>query len=268
MAFIATWTIFITWFASKNYDNQLATCLTFLALFFVIFYLVLLSYKLLLKEKFKVDDILFLLINSGILYIVGYIALNSLENSKEYLGLFTLINAVIHCITTYLIYKTKLEDKNLFYWTIGMVITFFTITIPVQFNDYITAILWAVEGAAIFWYGKTKKINIYETISYVVILLIFIITATNWVSVSYNFRSNEIENIFIPVFNMEFLSSLIVISSFSFIYFVSRNFKIEEKNSSSPAYIFNLFFPLLFLFVIYFSLFTEINLIAYLLRSC
>lgn len=260
LAFIATWTIFISWFASENYNNQLVTCLTFLVLFFVIFYLVFLSYKLLLKEKFRIDDILFLLINSGILYIVGYIAINSLESSKEYLGLFTLINAIIHCVTTYLIFKSKLENKNLFYWTIGMVIAFFTITIPVQFNDYITAILWSVEAAAIFWYGRTKKINIYEIISYAVIFILFIITATNWTSVSYNFYKDEIENFITPVFNMEFLSSLIVIASLAFIYFICQNSKTNDKTRSSPIFIFNIMLPLLLLIIIYFSFFTEISL--------
>ena len=260
LAFIATWTIFISWFASENYNNQLGICLTYLALFFIIFYLVFLSYKLFLKEKFRIDDILFLLINSGILYIVGYIAINSLESSKEYLGLFSLINAIIHCITAYLIYKAKLKDKNLFFWTIGMVIAFFTIAIPIQFNDYITAILWAVEAAAIFWFARSKRINVYEFISYAVIFLLFMITATNWTSVSYNLYSNEIERLFTPIFNVEFLSSLIVISSLTFIYFVSRNSKTEGKISSPTSYTFNILFPLLFLFVVYFSFLTEINL--------
>ena len=234
--------------------------MTFLALFFLIFYLVFLSYKLLLKEKFRIDDILFLLINSGMLYIIGYIALNSMESSKEYLGLFTLINAVIHGATTYLISQTKLEDKNLFYWPVGMVIVFVTATIPIQFNDYITAILWAAEAAIIFWYGRTKRINIYELISYIVIFLLFLITAVNWTSVSYNFRAPEIEKLFTPLFNIEFLSSLLVILSFTFIYFVSRTHKTNEKDSSSPEYMFNIIFPLLFLLVIYFTFYTEINL--------
>ena len=260
IAFIATWTIFISWFGSENYNNQLGICLTFLTLFFVIFYLVLLSYKLLLKEKFRIDDIAMLLLNAGILYIVGYIAINSTESSKEFLGLFTLINTIIHCVTAYLIYKSDLKDKNLFYWTMGLVIAFITITIPVQFNDYTTAILWSVEAATIFWYGRSKRINIYETISYAVIFLLFIITALNWTSLTYNIYSTEIEKLFTPVFNMRFISSLVVIISFSFIYFISRNSKSEGENSSSPIYIFNILFPLFFLFVVYFSFFTEINL--------
>jgi uncharacterized membrane protein len=261
LALVATWVIFISWFGSENYNNQLGICLTFLALFFLIFYSVFLSYKLVLKEKFRIDDILFLLINSGILYIIGYIALNSMENSKEYLGLFTLINAIIHCTTAYIIHKTKLEDKNLFYWAIGMVIVFVTATIPIQFNDYITAILWAVEAAVIFWYGRTKRINIYEIASYVLIILLLIISATNWTSVSYNFRSNEIEKIFTPIFNFDFLSSLIVILSFAFIYYMNGKSEItENENQSQELYIFKILFPIMFIMVVFFSFYTEINL--------
>jgi len=260
IAFIATWLIFITWFAMDSYNDQLGICLTFLVLFFAIFYLVFLSYKLILKEKFRIDDILFILINSGILYILGYIAINSAENGKEFLGLFTLINAIIHGFTAFLIYRSDLKSKNLFYWTMGMVIAFITIAIPVQFNDYLTAILWSVEAAAIFWYGKTKKISVYEIISYAIIFFIFIIDSTNWISVSYNFYSNEIETLFSPVLNLEFLSSVIVMAAFTFIYFVSKKAKTENENSSSPIYIFDLLFPLLFVIIVYFSFFTEINL--------
>ncbi len=59
VAFVATWAIFFSWFASKNYNNQLGIALTFASLFFIIFYLVFLSYKLILKEKLRIDDIAF-----------------------------------------------------------------------------------------------------------------------------------------------------------------------------------------------------------------
>ena len=73
LSFLATWTIFISWFMSDNYtSNDLGICLTFLSLFFIIFYLSFLSYKLVLKEKFRIDDILILLLNSIILYGIGY----------------------------------------------------------------------------------------------------------------------------------------------------------------------------------------------------
>jgi len=260
LAFIATWTIFISWLTSENYNNELGTCLTFLGLFFVIFYLVFLSYKLLLKEKFRIDDILFMLINSGILYIVGYIAINSLESSKPYLGLFTLINAVIHSVTCYFIYKTKLTDKNLFYWTIGMVIAFITISIQVQFDNFITAILWSVEAAIIFWYGRNKKVNVYEFISYVLIFITSLLTASNWGSSNYNFYSNSIDKLFTPILNMAFLASFIVLVSFSFVFYFNRKSKNELTTNSTFTSMFNIVFPVLFLLVLYFTFFTEISL--------
>jgi len=259
LAFIATWTIFISWFASGNYNNQLATCLTFLSLFFVIFYLVFLSYKLLLKEKFDIDDIVLLLINSGILYIVGYIAINTHEGGKEFLGLFTLINAGIHGVSTFLIYKTKPADKNLFYWTVGMVIAFFTVTISVQFNDFVTAIIWSVEAALVFLFGKSKKINVYEIISWILIFLTAVITLLNWSATSYNLNAGTIDKLYTPVFNMGFLASFTVITSFCFIFLVN----LKSKRNDTPIYstdFFDVAFPLLFLFIIYFTFFTEISL--------
>lgn len=260
VAFIATWTIFISWLFSNNYDNQLGICLIFLSLFFVLFHLVFLSYKLLLKESFKIDDILFLVINAGLLFFIGYNAIRSNENGTEYLGLFTFINAAVHALTSFLILKTELKNKSLFYWTSSMAIAFFTLSIFVQFNDFITAILWAVEVAFIFLYARSKKINVYETLSYVILFFLFLITATNWTSVTYNFRDAEIAKMVIPFFNLEFLSSLVVISSFTFIYYINRISKKEVNDSYSSTYVFYLLFPVFFLIVIYFSFFTELNL--------
>ncbi len=171
-----------------------------------------------------------------------------------------MINAFLHGLTCYLIYKSKPEDKNLFYWTIGIVIAFFTITIPVQFNSFYTAILWSVEAAFIYLYGKSKKINVYEIISYIIIFLTAIITTVNWSSITYNFYRGDIEKLFTPIFNMEFLSSFMVILSFCFIFYLNVKSKISsEKELPSPNF-FDVIFPLLLIFIIYFTFYTEISL--------
>ena len=260
LAFTATWIIFISWFASENYNNQFATCLIFLSLFFVIFYLVSLSYKLLLKEKFSIDDIFLLLINSGVLYIVGYIAIESYKSGSEFLGLFTLINAIIHGLTAYLIYNAKLANKNLFYWTVGLVIAYITLAISVQFNNFITAILWSVEATLLFWYGRSKKLNTYEYISYFIIFISTLITAINWTSTSYNLYSNSIDQYFTPLFNWGFLASLVVVLSFSFIYYLDQKVNIKNENKFVLNNIFEVVFPIVFLLLLYFTFFTEISL--------
>jgi uncharacterized membrane protein len=260
LAFVATWTIFISWVASKNYNNELGTSLTFLGIFFFIFYLVFLSYKLLLKEKFRIDDVFFLLINSGILYFVGYVVINLTESGNSYLGLFAFINVFIYGIASYLAFRTSLSDKKLFYWTIGLTITFVTIAIQLQFNNFVTAILWSVEAALIFWYGRSKKINVYEYISYVLIFLASLITASNWSETSYNLHSNTVDELFTPIFNMGFLASFIVLHSFSFIFYFNRKSKNEFTPDSTLTSMFNVIFSIVFLLVLYFTFFTEITL--------
>lgn len=260
LALISTWVIFMSWFSSKNYDNELGLSLTFSSIFFVIFYLVFLSYKLILKEKFRIDDIIFLLLNSGMFYFVGMIALEMADLITEYAGLFTTINAVIHGFTAWVIYRAEQKGKNLFYWTIGMVIAFLTVTVVVQFNDYYTAILWSVEAALIYLYGKSRKIKFYEILSYVVILLSAAITVINWSTVSYNLYRGDIEKLFTPIFNMEFLSSIIVILSFCFIFYVNLKSKINSGKERHTSDFFDIALPLLLLFIIYFTFYTEISM--------
>jgi uncharacterized membrane protein len=260
LAFIATWTIFISWVASKNYNNQLGICLTFLGLFFLIFYLAFLSYKLLLKEKFRIDDVFFLLVNSGILFFAGFFAIDSLESSKAFLGLFVLIIAVVHAGIALLVNKTRLNDKNLFYWTIGLVIAFFTIAISVQFNNSVTAILWSFEAALIFWYGRSKKIIVYENISYFIVFITTLATASNWTSTSYHLYSNNIEKIFTPFLNIGFLTSSVVIISFIFIYYINLKSKNTTEINHVFGNMFNVVFPIVFLFILYFTIYTEISL--------
>ena len=258
LALISTWIIFMSWFSSKNYNNELDLSLTFSSVFFVLFYLVFLSYKLMLKEKFRIDDIIFLLLNSGMFYAVGMIALEIADVSKDYAGLFTIINAAVHGLTAWIIYRSEQKNKNLLFWTIGMVITFFTAAIPIQFNNSYTAIIWSVEAAMVFLYAKSKKIEVYEIISYVLILLTTISTLTNWSTGSYSFYKDEIIKLYTPVFNAGFLSSFVVILAFCFIFFV--NLKSGKAGDKAKVNFFEVAFPLLLLFIIYFTFFTQITL--------
>lgn len=260
LAFISTWVIFMTWFSSKEYNEQLGLSLTFSTIFFALFLLVFLSYKLILKEKLRIDDIIFLLLNSGVFYFVGIIALNMSDLSDKYAGLFTFINAAIHAATAYLIYRTEKENKNLFYWTLGLVVAFFTISIPIQFNNYLTAILWAAEAFAIYWYGRTKKIPFFEIASYIIVSLLFFVVVSNWPSVSYSFHKEEIETIHPLLLNFTFISSLVVIAFISAFIYVQLKINSSEDKSFGLRNFFNLAMPVILIFFIFFTFFTEISL--------
>ena len=260
VAFVATWVIFLSWFARENYNNQLGTALIFASLFFTIFYLVFLSYKLILKEKFKIDDIFYLLLNAAVFYVVGIYALSNSNTQYSYEALFTFINAIIHGLTAVLIYRSKTENKNLFLWTIGMVVAFITIAIGIQYNDYITAILWSAEAAFLFWLGRNKKIIVFDYLSFVLICITFGLVVSNWFSISYNFQPATIKKIYTPVFSLEFLSSLLVMGSFLFIHYTNKRFVLANEKLKNWLETFNILFPVFFLITIFFTFYNEIDL--------
>lgn len=260
MAFAATWIIFISWFLSKNYTDQITISLTFASLFFAIFYLVFLSYKLILKEKLKLDDIFFLVLNASVFYLIGLFTLDIRHIELTFGGLFTFINAIIHGFTAFLIYKYETENKNLFYWTLGIVVAFITIAIGLQFNESVSAILWSVEAAFIFWLGRNKKIILFDYLAITIVLLTIIQIISLWFSVSYNFYPESINEIYTPIFRLSFLSSLAVIASFSFIHYTSKKHKPIDKKHKDWIEVFNIVFHLFFLATLFFTFYTEITL--------
>lgn len=172
VSFALTWLIFFSWYASSYIESEhFYLAWTFITIYFAIFYVTFLAYKLVQNEKFEVPDILLLLMNSFIFYGIGYTLLDGFETGKQYLGLFTLGNAIIHFIVSALIYRRKLADRNLFYLIAGLVLVFITIAIPVQLNGNWVTLLWAGEAALLFWIGRTKNIPIYEKISYPLMIL-------------------------------------------------------------------------------------------------
>src|SRR5690606_5054601 len=147
-AFVLTWLMFASWYASKyEMAEHFELALTFIFIFFATFYATFLAFKLLQKEKFEITDILLLLANSFIFYGFGYAILDSHEIGSQLLGLFTLGNAMLHFIVGLVIYKQKLGDKNLFYFVAGLVLVFITIAIPVQLNGNWVTLLWVGEAA-------------------------------------------------------------------------------------------------------------------------
>ncbi len=259
-AFLITWLIFITWFASKfDINLHLGLAFTFIAIYFSTFYAIFLAYKLLQKEEFHVNDILLFLTNSFIFFGLGYAILSDHETGKEMLGLFTLCNAIIHFGVGLAIYKQKLADRNLFYLVTGLVFVFITIAAPVQLNGNWVTLFWAGEAALLFWIGTSRSVWFYERIAYLLMILAFISLAHDWVNVYNHYTPSMPETRIIPIFNIQFLSSLLFIASFSCIAY------LNHKRTSSPFQnkelnnLINIFIPSILIVVLYFSFSLEIS---------
>ena len=261
-AFVLTWLIYFSWyFVTYKSDNDFNTALFFLFVFFIIFYITFLSYKLLRKEKFDIFDILLLLSNSFIFYGIGYSILKDHQSGKNMLGLFTAGNAVIHFVVSVLIYRNRLADRNLFYLVSGLVVIFITIAIPVQWNGNWVTLLWICEAALLFGIGRIRSASVYEYLSYPLLLLAFLSIAEDWSKVQLGVLKNSLLTEFTPVFNIQFLSSIIFISAFSFILFIYYNKKYAPPRSEGQSIrsLINYCLPALFIIVVYLTFRNEIS---------
>ncbi len=217
-SFLLTWLIYFVWYAeSYQIDAHFGLALTYLSIFFLIFYITFLGYKLIQKEKFDVGGVMLLLTNSFVFFGIGYSILDNHTTMHGFLGLFSLCNAVIHFTVGFIIYRQKLADRNLFYLVTGLALIFITIAIPVQFDGNWVTLLWAGEAALLFWIGRTKSISYYEVLSIVLMILSFISIVHDW---NINYSADEPLR---PILNMAFLSSILFVAAFSYINILNRN---------------------------------------------
>ncbi|SEN98194.1 Predicted membrane protein [bacterium A37T11] len=217
-AFGWTWLIVLSWYATQYaMDRHFGLALFFFSVFFIVFYAAFLSYKLFREEVFNKGDIVLLLANSFIYYGLGYAVLNGHPNGAQLLGVFTVINAVVHFGVSVLIFRKKLADRNLFYLAAGLVLVFITMAIPVQLDGHWVTLLWAGEALLLFWIGRVKKVALYEVLSYPIMLLAFISICQDW-RVVYGYIAHSATDVRLtPVLNVQFLSSILFILAFAFI---------------------------------------------------
>ncbi|QDH80636.1 DUF2339 domain-containing protein [Echinicola soli] len=261
-AFGLTWVIYLVWFIFE-YDrlDHFGLAMIFLAIFFILFYLAFLAYKFLQKEKFSSADIVMLLSNAFIFYALGYALLADHSEKESFLGVFTLANAIIHFLVSLPIYRRKLADRNLFYLVIGLVLIFITLAFPVQLDGNWVTLLWTGEAALLYWIGRTKQVAFYEKLAYPLMLIAFFSLIQDW-SIVYGKYSFEIEaNHFTPLINIHFLSSLLFLAGFGWIYWLQSktDFSPSWKPSKGTVNIISFGIPAILLFSTFYTFLVEIN---------
>lgn len=181
-AFGLSWLIYISWYSTGyNPDEHYGIALIFSTVFFLIFNVMFVATQFVHANRVLSAGIIVLLVNALCYYLVGYSILDGNVVGNQLLGLFTLSNAVLHFITTVVVYKRIQVQNSLFYVLVCMVLLFVTITIPVQLDGEWIRILWCAEGALLFWIGRSRQVQILERISYPVMLLASFSVGVSWI---------------------------------------------------------------------------------------
>ncbi len=231
LSFILTWMVFAVWYGERHVqaENELVAPV-FVLLIFLLFYGTVLGHRLITKELTLIENAGLILTNSFVFYGLGYsiLARNGLESFQ---GLFTFANAGIHFGVWALVSKFRREAQDVLHIASILILTFLTITVPVQFDGNIVTMIWAVEGALLFWYGRRIAVHIFEFMAYPVLCLSVASMFFDWLT-TYAGKTLEVSNANpIPLANGDLVTAMVLVAAFGFVYFINS---IEDFVAAIP----------------------------------
>lgn len=260
LSFVFTWLIFAVWYAFIfQTAEHFNLAFLFLSINFFTFYLTFLAYKLVSHQSVAIENVSLILANSFIFYGFGYALLYNRTGFEDYLGLFTIGNAAIHFIFAFIVSRLKMVSRDLVYLLGALVLIFITIAIPVQLDGQLVTLFWTAEASIIFWIGRTKRIQLFESYSLPLMILAFLSLALDW-EVYYRFSTaQEITENIRPFFNGTFLTSILFAIAFVFIFAVNRDIKYESPVGESFRKLLGIFVAVIGLAVLYNGIRMEIG---------
>ena len=231
LAFISVWLTYGVWYLSRyNAEEHFTYAAVFAAVFFAVFYVTILAYRLASEDLSLVENAGLVLSNSFLFYGFGYSILNGSDQNSQYLGLYTAGHSAFHLALAHLVNRIRASAVDVVQVLTVLVLTFASIAIPVQFDGNQVTMIWSVEAAVLFWFGRSRLIRLFEYFSYPVMLLATGSMFLDWGVAYFNRTPYPSEGNLQPLANGNFITALVYIAAFAVIFAVSR-----DKENESPA---------------------------------
>ena len=174
-------------------------------LFYFIFLLPILSILRIEAVKKNRGLLLVIITNNFIYLLLGILFLRNMGLPFKSEGLLSLLIAIINLVLVIWLRMSKKDYKFLIYAMLGLVLTFVSITIPIQLDGNYITLFWAAEMVLLLWLYVKSKIGVYERATQVLMGL----TLVSYLMDIYNvlMTSSSSETIFL---NSSFATSLFV----------------------------------------------------------
>lgn len=175
----------------------------FATLFYFIFVLPVL-YILKVERKNISRILLSVVVANSFLYLLfGSLFLRNMMLPFDAQGLLCLFIAIVNLCLVIWLRKSKQDYNFLTHAMLGLVLTFVSITVPIQLDGNFITLFWASEMVLLLWLYMKSKIRVYE---YATVVLIFL-TVISYLMDVFSFGNMLKETIFL---NSAFATSLFV----------------------------------------------------------
>lgn len=199
--------------------------LIFATLFYLVFFGMNIINNLKRKAAFERVDISLLLSNTFLYYGAGMALLDN-SVGDDYKGLFTAALAIFNFVFAYTLHKSGRVDKNLVFLLIGLVLTFVSLTAPIQLEGNYITLFWSAEAVLLLWLSQKSGIRLMKLASIVITALMIVSLLMDWLQL-YKGPGYEL-NI---VFNKAFITSLFSIASLASTLYLLKHEKLENSEN-------------------------------------
>ena len=178
ISFVFTWLI-MGIFLLFSYTSSSTVISGHLFLFTTLFYFIFLLpvFSILRGEDMRTMSrgLVFVIITNNFIYLLsGALFLRNMGWSFKASGLLSLFIALVNLGLVLWLWKSRKDYKFLVYTTLGLVLTFVSITVPIQLDGNYITLVWASEMVLLLWLYIKSRIRVYEYAAKILVGLTFI----------------------------------------------------------------------------------------------
>ena len=178
ISFVFTWLI-MGIFLLFSYTSSSTVISGHLFLFTTLFYFIFLLpvFSILRGEDMRTMSrgLVFVIITNNFIYLLsGALFLRNMGWSFKASGLLSLFIALVNLGLVLWLWKSRKDYKFLVYTTLGLVLTFVSITVPIQLDGNCITLVWASEMVLLLWLYIKSRIRVYEYAAKILVGLTFI----------------------------------------------------------------------------------------------
>ena len=158
IAYVASLLFFWVWLVAK-FETEYLGASVFAVLFFAQFYTLAIIKHLREGHQMSIFQAVLILTNNlSVLLALMYI-LN--DYTPDLRGVATLLLAVVNAVIMSSLFRQTKVDRNLIYLIIAVVMSFVSLSIPIQLKGHVITMFWAAETVLLLWLWQKSKIQVF-----------------------------------------------------------------------------------------------------------
>ena len=256
LPFVFTVLIYAGWLFTKYVDMEVqpvGTAFVFGAAFYMVFHLMQMNYNLIKNHPFTAKELMVMVSNTALFYSAGMFLLEGVESIKL-TGLFTAGMGAFNFGFAFYAYTKKKVDKKLFFLLIGIVLTFLSLTAPVQLEGNHITLFWAAETVLLLWLSDKSGILLIRRTVPVIFVAMIISLVIDYYQIYIE------ESSLTPLLNRGFITSMVAVGFTGVqLFLLNRKQSILDVLPGIPEHIYTKFVAVVGVLLLYFGLLSELS---------